>query len=73
MNSAIDIKFKAARKLFPLTSKKDGMVYFNSASTGPLCKPVKQAIDKYFDLCQYLNKDDDSDIDRDQNIYQSPA
>ncbi|HHI02679.1 MAG TPA: aminotransferase class V-fold PLP-dependent enzyme, partial [candidate division Zixibacteria bacterium] len=60
MNSAISQNFIAARKLFPLTAKKAGTVYLNSASTGPLCKPVKQALDRYFHLCQYLNKDDDS-------------
>ncbi|MCP4705175.1 MAG: aminotransferase class V-fold PLP-dependent enzyme [candidate division Zixibacteria bacterium] len=59
MNSAIYKKFQAIRKLFPLTHKNAGMVYLNSASTGPLCKPVKEALDKYFDLCQYLDKDDD--------------
>lgn len=61
MNSITDKNFQAARKLFPLTSEKAGLVYFNSASTGPLCKPVKQALDRYFELCQYLNKDDDED------------
>ena len=59
MNSATIKKFQAVRKLFPLTAKRAGIVYFNSASTGPLCKPVKQALDRYFKLCQYLDKDDD--------------
>ena len=58
---SLEKKFRSARKLFPLSSKKAGMVYLNSASTGPLCKPVKQALDKYFELCQYLDKDDDID------------
>ncbi len=61
MSTAIDKKFQAVRKLFPLTSKKAGMVYLNSASTGPLCKPVKQALDQYFEFCQYLDKDKDAD------------
>ena len=57
MKTAIDKKFEAVRKLFPLTSKKAGMVYLNSASAGPLCKPVKQALDQYFEFSQYLDKD----------------
>ncbi len=59
MNDIINEKFKAARKLFPLTAPKSGIIYFNAASTGPICRPVKTAIDNYFTLCQYLDKDDD--------------
>jgi cysteine desulfurase/selenocysteine lyase len=59
MNATLNQKFKVARKLFPVTASKSGIIYFNSASTGPLCRPVKEAIDKYFTLCQYLDRDDD--------------
>lgn len=52
-------KFKAARRLFPVTAGKKGITYFNSASTGPLCRPVKDVMYRYYEEAQYQNKNHD--------------
>ncbi len=61
-------KFAAARRLFPVTDKKSGITYFNSAATGPLSKPVNQKMDLYYTSCFYLDKNDDeaafADLDK---------
>jgi selenocysteine lyase/cysteine desulfurase len=62
MNRLLVEKFRKARKLFPVTEKKHGITYFNSAGTGPLCRPVKKALFDYYEMTQYLDK---SVIDRD--------
>jgi len=54
-------KFNSARNLFPITQQKNGITYFNSASTGPLCKPVKNTLDEYYDYSQYLHYSIDVD------------
>jgi len=61
MKNNIEKKFSDARKLFPVTRKSKGITYLNCASTGPLCKPVKEALDHYYDITQYLVVDDDRD------------
>jgi cysteine desulfurase/selenocysteine lyase len=48
--------FARARRLFPVTEKKKGITYLNSASTGPLCRPVKKAMYDYYEASQYLEK-----------------
>ena len=58
MNNTVD-KFKAVRKLFPVTGKSRGITYLNCASTGPLCKPVKKVLDDYYEANQYLDKNSD--------------
>lgn len=55
----INTDFAKARRLFPLTEKQKGITYLNSASTGPLCIPVKQAMDRYYEKCQYLTENHD--------------
>jgi selenocysteine lyase/cysteine desulfurase len=62
MNDTLEIEFKKARALFPVTAKKKGITYLNSASTGPLSLPVKKALYDYYEMTQYLEK---SLIDRD--------
>ncbi len=62
MNKNLVAKFKRARGLFPVTDKAKGIVYLNSASTGPLSKPVKKALYDYYEMTQYLEK---SAIDHD--------
>jgi selenocysteine lyase/cysteine desulfurase len=62
MKKQINDQFNRARKLFPVTDKKKGITYFNSASTGPLSRPVRKALDDYYELTQYLEK---SAIDHD--------
>ncbi len=52
----MEAKFRAARKLFPVTDKSRKTVYFNSASTGPLSRPVKKALYDYYEMTQYLEK-----------------
>lgn len=52
-------RFRAIRNLFPVTQKKQGVTYFNSGSTGPLCRPVKRALDSYYGLAQYLDRNAD--------------
>ncbi|SYZ74658.1 Aminotransferase class V [Candidatus Zixiibacteriota bacterium] len=61
MEKKLAARFKAARRLFPVTEKERKITYFNSASTGPLCRPVKKAMYDYYELTQYLEK---SAIDR---------
>ncbi len=62
MDRNLAASFRAARRLFPVTEKRRNITYFNSASTGPLSKPVKKALYDYYELTQYLEK---SAIDRD--------
>ncbi len=68
MNSETDRKFAVVRKYFPVTQKKSGITYFNAASVGPLCRPVKEALDKFFEISVYSNKNTDipafADLDR---------
>jgi len=59
MTEKIEGKFKEARKLFVVTQKKYGITYLNSASTGPLCRPVRLAMEKYYDSTQFLDKSSD--------------
>lgn len=51
-----------------MVQKKTGIAYLNSGSTGPLCRPVKKALDKFYESSQYLDKDADlkafSDLDK---------
>jgi selenocysteine lyase/cysteine desulfurase len=61
MKNAVERKFNIARRLFPVTEKKKGIIYLNAASTGPLSLPVKEALYKYYEMTQYLEK---SAIDR---------
>jgi cysteine desulfurase / selenocysteine lyase len=61
LSKEIENKFKTVRKLFPVTSTKKGITYFNSASTGPLSLSTRKALDKYYDYTFYA----DSGIDRD--------
>jgi cysteine desulfurase/selenocysteine lyase len=62
MTKQLNDQFARTRKLFPVTDKEKGITYFNSASTGPLSRPVRKALDDYYDLTQYLEK---SAIDND--------
>lgn len=68
MNSDIENKFKAARKLFPVTGNGRGITYLNAASTGPLSDPVKEKLDNYYQSTQYLDKNSDhaafADLDK---------
>ncbi|MEW5922524.1 MAG: aminotransferase class V-fold PLP-dependent enzyme [Candidatus Zixiibacteriota bacterium] len=59
MNNKIENKFKAVRKLFPVTGNGRGITYLNSASTGPLSNPVKEKLDAYYQSTQYLDKNSD--------------
>jgi len=61
MKKSEEENFEAVRKLFPLTADESGITYLNSASTGPLCVPVKQALDKYYQAAQYLDRNADHD------------
>ncbi len=45
--------FNDIREQFPLADPERGITYFNSASTGPLCRPVKEALDEYYEMSQY--------------------
>jgi cysteine desulfurase/selenocysteine lyase len=54
-------KFKSIRKQFPVTQSKKGITYFNSASTGPLSLPARDALDKFNDYSFYLNRGIDND------------
>src|SRR3972149_2709489 len=54
--------FQEVRRFFPVTDRKKGITYLNSASTGPLCRPVKDALYNYYEMTQYLEK---SAIDHD--------
>lgn len=56
MTNNIVAKFRKARQLFPVADKVKGIVYLNSASTGPLSRPVKQALYDYYEMTQYLEK-----------------
>ena len=56
MKTPLETKFRKIRSLFPVTEKKRGIVYLNSASTGPLCLPVKKALFDYYEMTQYLEK-----------------
>lgn len=59
MEKNIEKRFQSARHLFPVTARDCGVTYFNSASTGPLCRPVRRVLDDYYDLCEVLIFDDD--------------
>ncbi|UCD94942.1 MAG: aminotransferase class V-fold PLP-dependent enzyme [Candidatus Zixiibacteriota bacterium] len=68
MNSEVEKKFKWARGLFPVTQKKRGITYLNSGSTGPLCRPAKEALEKFYDSAQFCDRNADfpafADLDR---------
>ncbi len=53
--------FASVRRLFPITSAKNRMTYLNSASTGPLCKPVRSALTRYNDRMETVDPKIDSD------------
>jgi len=56
MNNIKASEFRKARRLFPVTDKSKGITYLNSASTGPLGRPVKEALYRYYEMTQYLEK-----------------
>lgn len=58
MKQNMAAKFSAARALFPHTSK---IVYFNSASTGPFCTPVGDAICTHVEQRLAADKDESHD------------
>jgi cysteine desulfurase/selenocysteine lyase len=58
MNTSLPKQFRAARALFPHTEKA---VYFNSASFGPFCTPVKLAINENVELRINAERDDSHD------------
>jgi cysteine desulfurase/selenocysteine lyase len=68
MNGEIEKKFREVRGMFPVTQRERGITYLNSGSTGPLCQPVKDALEKYYESTQYLNKNADfpafADLDK---------
>ena len=68
MKSEIEKKFKSARKLFPVAERKRGITYFNSGSTGPLCRLVKEALEKFYDSAQFCDRNADfpafADLDK---------
>ena len=68
MNNEIENKFRAVRKLFPVTGNARGITYLNAASTGPLSNPVKEKLDAYYQSTQYLEKNSDhaafADLDK---------
>lgn len=72
MNSEIENKFRAVRKLFPVTGNARGITYLNAASTGPLSNPVKEKLDAYYQSTQYLEKNSDhaafADLDKIRKI-----
>jgi len=58
MRPDIEIKFKQARSFFPHTKK---VIYFNSASYGPFCTPVREAIMANIDQRVAAERDDSHD------------
>jgi selenocysteine lyase/cysteine desulfurase len=72
MRKGIKDNFAAVRRFFPVTANKAGITYFNSASTGPLCLPVKKSLEKYYDSAQYQDKNADlgafADLDKIRKI-----
>lgn len=65
MNSTTIAKFNNIRRQFPLADPRRGITYFNSASTGPLCRPVRLALDEYYKMSQYSDGSTSRpDIDR---------
>lgn len=68
MDSQTEKKFAIVRKYFPVTQKKSGITYLNAASVGPLCKPVKEALDRFYEISMYSNKNTDipafADLDK---------
>ena len=72
MNKDISRKFSKARRFFPVTDRKSGIVYLNAAATGPLSERVKKKMDLYYESCLYLDKDDDeaafADLDKIRSI-----
>lgn len=58
MNSQLDKKFENIRELFPHKKK---MSYFNSASYGPFCTPVTEAISQNLELRLLSERDDSHD------------
>ncbi len=59
MEKNLQARFTAARKLFPVADSEKKIVYFNSASTGPLSRPLKEKLDWYYDLAQYQTTNTD--------------
>jgi selenocysteine lyase/cysteine desulfurase len=51
--------FRKARRLFPVTSKDNGIIFFNSASTGPLSNLVIRRLEEYNRLAQHQNRNMD--------------
>jgi cysteine desulfurase/selenocysteine lyase len=47
-------KFRRVRRLFPIAGRDSGITYLNSASTGPLCRPVRKALNDYYESTGYL-------------------
>jgi selenocysteine lyase/cysteine desulfurase len=58
MTRELEAKFKEARKLFPHTKN---VVYFNSASYGPFCTPVVEAVKANLDQRMAAEHDDSHD------------
>lgn len=56
--SDLNKEFAKARRLFPHTGK---IIYFNSASYGPFCRPVADAIKDNLQLRMSANRDDSHD------------
>lgn len=52
--------FAEVRRNFPLTDQNKGITYLNSASTGPLCRPVREALERYYDAAQFLVSEHDT-------------
>lgn len=58
MNADINNKFVETRKLFPHAGN---IIYFNSASYGPFCRPVVDAINANIDIRMRADYDDSHD------------
>jgi cysteine desulfurase/selenocysteine lyase len=58
MKQDITAKFETTRTLFPHTGK---VVYFNSASYGPFCTPVRDAIHENIEIRMAAERDDSHD------------
>ncbi|MBN2227195.1 MAG: aminotransferase class V-fold PLP-dependent enzyme [candidate division Zixibacteria bacterium] len=56
-----DTDFASVRRLFPITSAKNCIIYLNSASTGPLCNPVRAALNRYNDRMETVDPKIDGD------------
>jgi len=53
--------FARMRRLFPITSGKSHKIYLNSASTGPLCRPVRTALERYNNRMEVIDPQIDDD------------